>query len=572
MRRLAITLAVVLASLASTQDPIVSTQTRVSLDALCKSGSETTGAASADGAEVLAGFVDFRTDGTIKNAFAVTSNGGQTWSHLLVRPPVAYQDNLEADPMTAYDPRTNTLFAGGISRAKCIYVAKKVPGQNAFGPSMVARVSSWPDKALMAAGPRPGQPDTTRLYVTYNEGVIWSDDLGTTWTPPISLGLGAGFLPRVAADGTLYVTYWDGYWGIMFTKSTDGGATWSPAQEVATRMVSWGVVNHGIPGTFRNVTNNAMAVDPVTGDIVIVYFDATNVVDGQENLDLYLVRSSDGGDTWTDAERLPFRPMGQVSDMVFPWIEFSKEGRLHLFAMDTSYNPGQTDGVQHGLWDQVYVYSDDAGVTWSQKFRLTPSSWDSFYENTGVPFLGDYQGMAASRHRVFPVYPDTRTLQAEVYTNTVYTPIVCPASLAMFRGETTAGTLASAFLKGGTQLVAKPGPTVTSVEPPIQFDMTSELLPTASPTSMSVTVTAQAQVEALVQKIALYRPGTGTWDEIDARVVGFSPTTATVPVASPALYVSGSTVRWRVTYKPAALALTTSWRASLDQCVLLVVP
>ncbi|MEQ1936157.1 MAG: sialidase family protein, partial [Fimbriimonadaceae bacterium] len=401
---------------------IIGPQVRTSLDNLSKSGSETTGAASANGLEILAGFVDFRTDGTIKNAFSVSSNGGSTWSHLVVRPPAQYQDNLEADPMTAYDPRTNTLFAGGISRAKCIYVAKKLPGQNAFTPSTVAVLSAWPDKGWMAAGPRPGMPNTTRLYVTYNEGIIWSDDLGTNWTPPLSLGTGFGFLPRVGPEGQLYLTYWDGYWGIKFTKSLDGGQTWSPVLQPATRMQSWGVENYGIPGTFRNFTNNTMTVNPANGDIVIFYVDQTNIVNGQKNLDLYMVKSSDQGATWTDAERLPFRPLNQISDMIFPWVEFTKDGRLHLFAMDTALNPDQTDGASHGLWDQTYYYSDNSGVTWSSRFQLTPSAWDSFNEGSGASFLGDYQGMAISDHAVWPVYPDTRTGQAENYVNQISIP------------------------------------------------------------------------------------------------------------------------------------------------------
>lgn len=402
------------------QGPVVFGQARVSLDNLSKSGSETTGVASLDGRQIVAGFVDFRTDGTIKNAFSVTSNGGLNWSHLLVRPPPAYQDTLEADPMTAYDARTNTLFVGGISRAKCIYVAKKLPGQDAFGTSFVARIATSPDKGWMVAGPRFGMPDTTRLYITYNEGIIWSDNLGATWTAPLSLGTGYGFLPRLGPRGELYLTYWDGYWGIKFTKSLDGGQTWTPVTQPATRMTSWGVENYGIPGTFRNFTNNAMAVDPVSGKIVIMWVDQTNIVNGQKNLDIFMVRSSDGGTSWTGEERLPFRPLNQVSDTIFPWVEFTRDGRLHLFAMDTSYNPGQTDGSAHGFWDQTYFYSDDFAATWSPPYRLTAASWDSLFDGTGgYKFLGDYQGMAVSENSVWPVYPDTHSGQAEVYVNRI---------------------------------------------------------------------------------------------------------------------------------------------------------
>lgn len=567
----------VLTSLVAAQDPIIGAPVRVSVDNQCNSASETTGAATTDGLEILAGFVDFRPDGTFKNSFAVTSNGGQTWSHIVLRPPFAYQATVEADPMTAFDPRTNTLFAGGISAAKCIYVAKKTPGQNSFGPSLIARIASWPDKGWMAAGPRPGLPDTTRLYITYNEGIIWSDDMGITWVPPLSLGQGYGFLPRVGPDGVLYLTYWDGYWGIKFTKSLDGGQTWSAPVQPATRLVSWGVENYGIPGLFRDFTSNAMAINPINGEVVIMWFDQTNIVNGQKNLDLYMVRSSDGGASWTDGERLPFRPLNQVSDMIFPWIEFTKDGRLHLFAMDTSYNLGQTDGATHGWWDQVYCYSDDSGVTWSQRFRLTPVSWDSYYDGTGYKFLGDYQGMAVAGKSVFPVYPDTHTGSAEAYVNRIYDPVERPTTFRITGGSyRTDATVAALYRKDGTTLNARPlFPGLSGAGPPLIIEMTAKGLSLINPSALSISTTSWAGPGSAVQQISVFNVQTLSWDLVDTRALGQTATTVTISLNSPTSYISPSTgtARWRVAYRPPlGQEFGASWSASLDQTVLLVVP
>lgn len=544
---------------------------RTSLDALCKSGSETTGVASSNGLEIVTGFVDFRTDGTIKNGFAVSSNGGQTWSHLVVRPPTQYQDSLEADPMTAYDARTNTLFAGGISRAKCIYVAKKVPGQDAFGPSVVARISSWPDKGWMAVGPRYREPMSSRLYVAYNEGIIWSDDLGSTWTPPLSLGTGFGFLPRVGPEGELYLTYWDGYWGIKFTRSYDGGQTWSTPIQPATRMASWGVENYGIPGTFRNFTNNAMAVNPANGDIVIVYVDQTNIVSGQKNLDLYVVRSSDQGTTWTVAERLPFRPLWQISDMIFPWVEFTREGRLHLFAMDTSRNQGQIDGVEHGLWDQFYSYSDDSCRTWSDGWLLASSSWDSSFHGTGTArFLGDYQGMAVSARAVWPVYPDTRTGQAEVYVNKIWSPIEIPASGFWNVGKPLGGSLSALYLRDGNAMRAGPVP-MGNLEVGVQLE-TSVPVDLGNPTSMTVCLWAGANSENLRQRTELFNAVTGLWETIDERSAPLEVSALNVVVGHPTDYVSEGVARVRTTFKSIRKRPIMPWTATIDQAVVLVQP
>src|SRR5688572_592945 len=169
------------AALAVAQDPIVGAPVRMSLDNTSVSGNETSAAASADGMDIIGGFNDYRTDGTIKAGFGVSSNRGATWSHVAVRPPAANQTTVEGDPMACYDRRTNTLWAGAIAFGGNggVYVAKKNIGSNTFQASVMARITGSADKGWMDAGPRPGLPNTTRLYIAFNQGIIRSDDLGS---------------------------------------------------------------------------------------------------------------------------------------------------------------------------------------------------------------------------------------------------------------------------------------------------------------------------------------------------------------------------------------------------------
>ena len=115
MRHTTLLALVFLSAFAPAQDPILGGQARMSVDNLSNSGDETSAVASTDGSEILGGFNDYRTDGTIKASFGVTSNGGLNWAQVLVRPPAAFQTTVEGDPMSGYDPRTNTLFAGAIA-------------------------------------------------------------------------------------------------------------------------------------------------------------------------------------------------------------------------------------------------------------------------------------------------------------------------------------------------------------------------------------------------------------------------------------------------------------------------
>ena len=81
------------------------------------------------------------------------------------------------------------------------------------------------DKGWLAAGPAPGVPDSTRLYVAYNLGLQASADLGATWSDLVTLDFGVAQLPRVGPNGELYIAYWDFEDRVGLQRSFDGGTT-----------------------------------------------------------------------------------------------------------------------------------------------------------------------------------------------------------------------------------------------------------------------------------------------------------------------------------------------------------
>ncbi|MHC4429266.1 MAG: sialidase family protein [Planctomycetota bacterium] len=231
------------------QAPQIGEAVRIDVAGGTEAANETTAAASEfDPMEIVAAWNDWRdsppTSELIRMGVALSLDGGASWTDFTLRPPGPNQSGVEGDPMTAFDDRTGALWVGAISFAGNggVFVARKDHGSPTFEPSVMADATSSADKCWMAAGPLPGQPDTTRLYITYNLGVIWSDNMGATFTNPVSLGTGIGFLPRVAPDGTLYVAYWDfGGAGLSMEikRSFNGGASFT-THNVATRMDSWG--------------------------------------------------------------------------------------------------------------------------------------------------------------------------------------------------------------------------------------------------------------------------------------------------------------------------------------------
>jgi hypothetical protein len=566
------------ACLAAAQDPVVGPQIRIGNDPLSISSDETSAAAvTADGSEVVAGWNDYRTDGTIKSGFGVSSDFGASWLNLVIRPPAGFQTSVEGDPMACYDARTGTLWAGAMAFGGNggIYVARKNPGQNTFQPSVMARVSGSVDKGWMAAGPVPGNPDSTRVYVTFNQGCIRSDDLGATWTAPVSLGSGIGFLPRVGPQGQLYVTYWDFGNGVMLRRSTNGGQSFGAAIRIATRMDVWGTEFNNIrfPGTYRVPPIHTMAVDQETGAIYVVYFDTTNIIGSNRNVDLYFVKSTDEGLTWSTPARMPFRALTTVGDQFFPWIEVDDRGRLHLLFFDTQ-NTAQNDGSPDGFLDQYYAYSDDAGENWT-KFRLTPQSFNARFDGRGssTSFMGDYQGIGFGGRWVYPAYLSTITNEAEIYTHRIYDPVIWPYAFTLVRGQLLQGGLASLRKPDGDALVVRKGVVANLLEAPVNVEMAASSV-ASPPSSASLYVRSSASTPNLEQRIEAFDYLDNAWDLLDARPATTSFAVAQVPVPDPARYFTPATgtIRYRVSFKAVGPTNNALWAASLDQAVVLAVP
>jgi len=136
-----------------------------------------------------------------------------------------------------------------------------------------------------------------------------SDDGGATWSAPVrvedSFSFGVremrtgGNIPAVAIDpksGTLYVAWQDSrYTGIveqiLISRSTDGGATWSPAE----------VVSDG-PANAASFTP-AIAVDG-GGRVGVSYYSLRNDPNRLLGVDLYLAFSTNGGVTFGPSRRI----------------------------------------------------------------------------------------------------------------------------------------------------------------------------------------------------------------------------------------------------------------------------
>ena len=148
--------------------------------------------------------------------------------------------------------------------------------------------------------------DSTRILLSRStdHGLTWStpvrvSDLGGDCLDFDNTVEGA--IPAVGPEGQVYVA-WSGPGGIRFDRSLDGGATFGNDVFVSSQPGGWdfdvsGIQRcNGLPTTLCDISNS-----PYRGRIYVVWSDQRA---GTGDTDVFMARSSDGGTTWSAPTRV----------------------------------------------------------------------------------------------------------------------------------------------------------------------------------------------------------------------------------------------------------------------------
>ena len=191
-------------------------------------------------------------------------------------------------------------------------------------------------------------------YTPGNSEVFFkrSEDGGATWTEGKRLTFTSGdcYEPAIALDSsdTIHVA-WDsdapGNYEIYYIQSTDGGANWS-----AVQRLTWSSGWSEYP---------AIAIDS-SDRIHIAWQD-----DKSGNLEIYSIRSTNGGANWGTVKRLTWNSGSSGS----PAIARGAPNTIPIVWQDNTGTPG---------YSEIYFKkSTDGGQTWSGAKKLTSNAGDS---------------------------------------------------------------------------------------------------------------------------------------------------------------------------------------------------
>lgn len=265
-------------------------------------------------------------------------------------------------------------------------------------------------------------PKTGRVLITWTNFTpsapggaeirsAYSDNGGLTWSAGTVLGNevidGTGSMPAFSGDGSAYAV-WTQYTGslypygqnIGYSRSTDGGKTWSKESSLTTDFVTMDQVL----GNDRVHCFPAIAVDRSPGshkgNIYVVYANNNN----QDGADVSYQRSIDGGLTFSKPVLLDANP-GHDRAQWFPTVAVDKTtGRVSVFYFD------QGVATSGDLMQTTVIYSDDGGVTWTRPSQLSDRPYHAGWGNdTGQPNLGDYNRATAQDGDLFSAFAITQS-------------------------------------------------------------------------------------------------------------------------------------------------------------------
>jgi hypothetical protein len=238
-----------------------------------------------------------------------------------------------------------------------------------------------------------------------------SADKGATWSQPKRISYYAGdcldddntvegAVPAVGPNGEIYVT-WTGPKGLVMQKSLDGGESWMPKERLIEKQ--YGGWTLDIPGIYRANGLPILKCDisngPNRGNLYLNWCDQRN---GEEDTDVWLMKSTDGGETW----QKPTRVNQDVSKrhQFFTWMTLEQSTGYLFFVY---YDRRNTTSID----TETYLsYSIDGGATFTD-MKISKSAF------TPDPdlFFGDYLNIDAVGGKIAAIWPELRKDKIELF-------------------------------------------------------------------------------------------------------------------------------------------------------------
>ena len=348
--------------------------------------------------------------GAVAIGFATSSNSGRTWRNgVLPELTVANRPSGQwlraSDPVVAYDSLHGSWLVAtlGISgNESAILVSTSSDGLRWSAPFTAIRRPNDRDgivldKEWIACDNGATSPYRGRCYLSYTDietlrlVTQTSTDGGRTWSARVGSPDNAGRRgivgpaapapqPVSLPDGTVVIPFYDD--DISVVRSTDGGATFSPATRISPSSFASSAVRSG---PFPSAEVGA------DGTVMMAWPDCRRRASCNGN-DLLFSKSADGLN-WSPPTRIPLGGGNHIIDGLA--ADPRRPGRVAV-AFYTEIS---------GRLDVRLVWSTDGGTTWSPPLRLSPERMPiRRIAFAGGAMVGDYISTSFAGSRAVPVF------------------------------------------------------------------------------------------------------------------------------------------------------------------------
>ncbi|MHB1861611.1 MAG: Ig-like domain-containing protein [Gemmatimonadaceae bacterium] len=354
-------------------------------------------------------------------------DGGRTWNYIAV----ASNGTANGDPNVAFN-RQGVGFRQGlgweITGPRGVVVQSSNDGGRTLNHGVYAyqpvQGRGAPDQGILAIDTVAKSPYVGNLYVTaadYQSAgylpaypsvgfpmiVLTSHDGGKTWDSPIDISDSPSFdqenseYVTTGENGEVYVAWvkiaapGSNAQHVVFTRSLDGGRTWSA-----------NTVIHALPLPGNSYTTNVrgnITIDvdrsngPNRGTVYLSSLDFNGPAGG--GADAWVMRSTDGGSTWSNPVLLSDAPRGPNTYNFQPRISVAPNGRVDA----AWYGITNWDGQGIPSYNVYYSYSTDGALTFSPSIRVTTVTAPK-----PAAVFGEYMGLTSDSTRALVTWSDMR--------------------------------------------------------------------------------------------------------------------------------------------------------------------